>query len=169
MALISPHLVKLAAAGEEAETAQKVVLSAAEYFSNQYGRTSLAIMAAKISEGNSKISKPVQERLVEATVTPPQLQMRLSAVNTPTPQKDDWYVVLASLPGDQLETAKAEANEKLTKAREKGLDQRVQLYKTKISNNYAVVIGGSLDKVSARALSAKARTVRLAEDSFSAD
>jgi hypothetical protein len=166
MTLVSPHLGKLASAGEEAETAQKVVLAAAEYLSNQYGRTSLASMATMISEGNPTISQPIQDRFEEATVAPPQLQMPLSEVDKPPPKQANWYAVLASLPGDQLETAKAEANKKLDKAREKGLNQGVQLYKTEISNNYAVVIGGALDKASARALSAKARTVGLSRDSF---
>jgi hypothetical protein len=143
-----------------------VVLAAAEYLSNQYGRTSLASMAAKISEGSPTISEPVQARFAEATQPPSQLQVHFAEVDKPVREQANWYAVLASLPGDQLDAAKLKANGKLEEAKRLGLNQGVQLYKTKISNNYAVVIGGALDKASARALSAKARSLGLAGDSF---
>lgn len=172
MTLVSKHLGKLGTVGEEAEVSQKVVLAAAEFLSNKYGRTSLAAMAAKISEGNPKIGNPIQGRFAEATQPPPQLQVRSLGTDWPEskgqqpPERTNWYAVLASLPGDQLKAAEAEANGKLIKAREKGFSQGVQLYKTKISNIYAVVIGGALDEASARDLSKKARSLELTRDSF---
>jgi hypothetical protein len=166
MTLVSPHLDKLGSKGEEAENAQKVVLAAAEYLSNQYGRTSLASMAAKLSEGNPSISDPLQVRFAEATQAPPQLKMHSTGGKGEIQKKVVWYAVLASLPADKLKLAKDTANKKLSKAKEKGLSQGVQLYKTKISNNYAVVIGGALDESSARALSSTARSISLAKDSF---
>jgi hypothetical protein len=53
---------------------------------------------------------------------------------------------------------------KLVKVIDKNLS--VQLYKTKISNNYAVVVGGSIEKDEAISLARQAREEDWASDAF---
>lgn len=76
-----------------------------------------------------------------------------------------WYAVLASLPLNEA-LARKKANELLAIARRLGFSQEIQLYKTQISNNYAVVIGGQMTKSDALALAAAARQKALAFDAF---
>lgn len=155
MSLVSSHLGRLGEPGPEGDNARRVVLAAAEYLSNEHKRTSLASMADKIAEGKAAVSQRDQARLAEATQAPPDEAI--------------WFSVLASLPGDAEEQAKDEANKKQILARDRlgpPFDAQVELYKTKISNNYAVVIGGRMDRAGAVALAARARAGGLATDAF---
>ena len=152
MTLVSPHLSVLGSKTPEGKRSERVVLAAAEYLSDQFGRASLAKMAAKISEGNKDISEPVRTRLEEASQA--------------APKSRTYFTVLASLPGNNLAAARITAKEKLKKAKVAGLDQAISIYKTKLSNNYAVVIGGELSEADARSLAAAARSAGLADDSF---
>jgi hypothetical protein len=84
----------------------------------------------------------------------------------PVAEGAPWYAVLASLPASDLAAARTNANEKLAEARRLGFSQGVQIYRTKISNNYAVVIGGQMPRPDAFALSSGARQKGLASDAF---
>jgi len=117
MTLVSPHLGLLGSDSDAAKRSEGVVLAAAEYLSDQYGRTSLAEMAAEISEASATVSTPTRTRLEEAREAPP---------DSPT-----YFTVLASLPADNLDAARAVANSKLAAARGFGVDAPIQIYKTK--------------------------------------
>ena len=83
----------------------------------------------------------------------------------PTLGEAPWYVVLESLPGDDEGKALSEARVVREKTMRAGLTQSIQLYKTRISNNYAVVLGGPINKSEALALADVARK-KFAPDSF---
>lgn len=152
MSLVSPHLKLLGLNSPEAERSERIVLVAAEYLTNNFGRTSLAEMAAKISGESETVNIYVQTRLEEARQVPPKIR--------------SYFTVLASFPTDDLITVRDDARKLLSHASLIGLNHNISIYRTKISNNYAVVIGGQLDEASARSLAAKARTSGLAKDSF---
>lgn len=152
MSLVAPHLGNLAKPGTEFEPSQRIVLAAAEYLSAQHSRTALASMAAKISEGNATISQEVKSRIQEATVT--------------VPSTGRWFAVLASLPSTDLTAGQNLANQKLRQIQASGLGFEVQLFKTKISNNLAVVVGGALERAAALDLASQARNAGIARDAF---
>lgn len=152
MSLVSPHLSSLREPGEKGQNAQRIVLAASEYLSDEYGRTSLAKMAAKITEGGKSVKKQVKVRLEEAT------QSSAAASN--------WYSVVSSVDGNDYKTAKRIAIEKQRLSKSLGVKQAVEIYKTKISNNYAIVIGGPLDQTQARSLASIARKAGIASDAF---
>jgi len=83
----------------------------------------------------------------------------------PTLGEAPWYVVLESLPGNDEGRAVKEAERVGVETRRAGLAQSVQLYKTRISNNYAVVLGGQMAKSEALALADVARK-KFASDAF---
>jgi len=152
MSLVALHLGNLAKPSAEFESSQKVVLAAAEYLSSQHNRTALAAMAAKISEGNKSIPTEVRARIQEATeaVAP----------------AGKWFAVLASLSANDLPAAKQVANQKLKQAQAVVPDASVQIYKTKLSNNYAIVLGGPVEKRKALDLASLARSSSVAKDAF---
>jgi hypothetical protein len=152
MSLVAPHLGNLAKPGTEFDSSQRVVLAAAEYLSTQHSRTALASMAAKISEGNTAITQEVRSRIQEATVT--------------TPSTGKWFAVVASLPPNDLTSAQSLANKGLAQLRAMGLDLEIQLFKTKISNNLAIVVGGPVERTAALELASQARNTGVARDAF---
>lgn len=152
MSLVSSHLGNLSKSGTEFEASQRVVLAAAEYLTSHYGRTALAEMAAKISESNKTVAPDVQTRIQEATVS--------------ANGSERWYAVLASFPIGDLVPAQQIANEMLHKLQNVGSDKTIQLYKTKISNNYAIVMGGAKEMTEAVNLANFARSKKLAKDAF---
>jgi hypothetical protein len=109
-------------------------------------------MAAKITEGGKSVNKQVKVRLEEATQS--------------TDGKVPWYSVLASIDGNDIETAKRVAKEKLELSKSVGIEAPIEIYKTKLSNNYAVVIGGPVTQTQAASLASKSRTEGLADDAF---
>jgi hypothetical protein len=152
MALVSPYLSSLGDQSVEGERAEKVVLAAAEFLTNDHGRTVLARMVSRILEPAPSVEQSVKTRIEEATQQAP--------ISTP------WFSVLASLPGDQRSTAEEVANNKYQLIRAIDESLSVTVYKTKISNNYAVVVGGSLKKAEALSLARRARESHWADDSF---
>jgi hypothetical protein len=152
MSLVAPHLGNLAKHGTEFDSSQRVVLAAAEYLSTQHSRTALASMASKISEGNTAIPQEVRSRIQEATVT--------------TPSTGKWFAVLASFPSNDLTSAQSMANQRLKQLKTMGLDLEIQLFKTKISNNLAVVVGGPVERTAALELAVRAQNTGVARDAF---
>jgi hypothetical protein len=127
MALIAPHLSKVRGAGDDAESSRRIVQAAGDYLISKYRRDELSHMYAQIV---SEAPSVKQEDKMKAQET------------TEVPTKDaPWYAVLASLPADDLNAAQELADEKVRMARGAGISQRVQIYRTKISDNYAVVLG----------------------------
>jgi hypothetical protein len=152
MSLVAPHFGNLTKPGTEFEASQRVVLAAAEYLSSQHSRTALAIMAARISERNAGISAEVKSRIQEATS---------SAL--PTGQ---WFVVLASLPGNDESAARDTADRKQKLLAAAGEKRPVQLWRTKISNNFAIVLGEPTNRDAAIELASTARSNNIAKDAF---
>jgi hypothetical protein len=152
MALIAPHLSKVREVGDDAESSRRIVQAAGDYLNTKYRSDALSRMYAQIV---SEAPSVKQETVMRAQET------------TEVPTKDaPWYAVLASLPADDLNAAQELADEKAKMARGAGISQRVQIYRTKISNNYAVVLGGKLGKSTALLLAASAREKKLAPDAF---
>jgi len=150
--LVGPHLSNLAKPGPEFAGSQRVVIAASDYLTETHGRTGLARMAARISEGNSAVPAEVTARLQEATVT-----------SSPSA---NWFAVLATLPPDNEADAKRNADEWLVRVSAKKPNGKVALYKTKISNNYAVVLGGAETRETAVELAREARRLSLVADAF---
>jgi hypothetical protein len=152
MAMISPYLGSLGDQSDEGKRAVKVVVATAEFLSNKHERTSLAEMAYRILELAPLVEQSVKTRMKEATQKAPILS--------------PWFTVLASLPGDQPAIARevAKAKYKLINSTDNAL--AVQLYKTKISKHYAVVVGGPLTNDEAVSLARKARESGWAKDAF---
>ena len=152
MSLVSTHLSNLSKPGAEFASSQRVVLAASEYLSSQHQRTALAAMAAKISEGNTTVPTDVTTRIKEAT-----------SIATPSA---NWFTVLASLPVDDEASAKEIANRFLENVESKYQSGQIQLYRTKISNSFAVVLNGPSNRTTAIEAASKARRVELAKDAF---
>jgi hypothetical protein len=152
MTLVAPYFANLAKTGTEFDASQRVVLAASEYLSTQHQRTALANMASKISEGNSSLSPELKSRIQEAT--------------TPVPSGSKWFAVLASVPSSDLAGAQRIANEKLMLSKSQGKALSVQVYKTKISDNFAVVYGGPSERSMAVENSSLAKKNGISKDSF---
>ena len=82
------------------------------------------------------------------------------------PEQGAWFTVLASIPGNDLTRAKIIANEKYGLVHESERSLSVELWKTKISNNYAVVVGGVQSESEAAKLAEGARANGWASDAF---
>jgi hypothetical protein len=79
---------------------------------------------------------------------------------------DDWFAVMTSYSDKQLSMAqqdKARFNEILSKEHP---DITASIYKTKISNSYAVVIGGPVDRKRANDLTALGKKLHLSKTAF---
>ena len=152
MTLVAPHLAKVRGTGADAESSQRVVLAAADYLSSKHKRTALAEMYQHIVADDPTIKPDIRVRVIEATAT-----VSESAL---------WYAVLASLPGNDLNAARRIANKKSQMAGSGGFGQPVQIYRTKISDNYAIVLGGQMRRSDAVSLASAARQKGLAPDAF---
>jgi hypothetical protein len=152
MALIAPHLSKVRGVGDDAESARRIVQAAGDYLISKYRRDELSRMYAQIVSEAPSVKHETVMKAEETTEVP--------AKGAP------WYAVLASLPADDLNAAQELADEKAKMVRGAGISQPVQIYRTKISNNYAVVLGGKLSKSTAFLLAARARDKKLAPDAF---
>jgi hypothetical protein len=150
--LVSPHLGKLKESGREAATSQRIVTAAAQLLSSR-GRPGLSQMVEKIREPTAPVAVPEPRT---AAVEP-------VAEKTPA---NAWLVLLATLPGSDLEAAEAVANDKLRAAKELGLTPAVSIYKTRLKGRYVVALGAPLDRSAALALATQARRKSLSEDAF---
>jgi len=160
MTLVSPHLSKLGSDSDDSKMSEGVILAAAEYLSEKHGRTSLAEMAARISSTSSVVSTPTKTRFEEASQV-------LAQNPTQTPSAmPRYFTVLASVPANKLITAQTVAREKLRAARTNGINEPIYIYKTKISNHLAIVMGGLLDINKARELAIISRDKGIAVDAF---
>lgn len=154
MTMVAPHFLDISKPGENFEASLRVIESAATYLTERHSRPGLALMATQIARGNKAVPQEVQTRLQEATVVPLPSTTR------------KWFAVLASLPASDLTPAQTFANERLQQLKNTGLNVEIQLFKTKISNNYAVVVGGPLERNDAIELASQARSKGLARDAF---
>ena len=152
MALVKEDLVKLRGSGEDAENAQRVVLAAGKYLADGHHRPALIIMYDSIVKDLPSVKTEIKTQAAEST--------------EPVAEGAQWYAVLASLPANDLSRARSVASEMLARAQHLGFTQDIKVYKTKISNNYAVVIGGQMARSDAYSLAADARDKSLATDAF---
>ncbi|MFN0140419.1 MAG: hypothetical protein ACKVQW_10095 [Pyrinomonadaceae bacterium] len=155
MSIVAPHLVTLSKREDkDFHSSLRMVEAAAIYLSEKHGRTALAEMAERISRGNEAVPQETKTRLQEATVA--------SAPSTTVM----WFAVLDSLPANDQRAAETRANERNEQLRRIGLNIEVQLFKTKISNNFAVVAGGPVDQKAAFDLASTLRRNGIAGDAF---
>jgi hypothetical protein len=152
IALASPHLSRLRESGREAATSQRIVAAAAELLSSK-GRPALAQMAEKVRAE----SAPITRSGPRATVQEPVASMSPPGA---------WFVLLATLPGDDLKLAEGAANEKLRAARDVGTVSTVSIYKTRLKGRYVVVLGEPVGRSAAVAAAAEARRRNLSADAF---
>lgn len=103
-------------------------------------------------EGLPAVSPIARSRVKEATVAPS--------------GTDIWFVVLASLPDNRLESARKVAADKGALAARLKIPGTITTYKTKISRNYAIVIGGPKRGEDAEVLARAARDAGLADGAF---
>ncbi len=153
-----PYLEKITSSGHEGETAKKIILTTAEYLSVTYGRTALANMVAKIAEDSSQnIPSDFLVRTQEATYS------EISGTKKSTTQ---WFAVIFTTSVNNLDLSKKIAQTKSDKVKSAGIIETVKIYKTKISNHFAIVLGDATDKQTAKSLVDKVRLLGIAQDAF---
>jgi hypothetical protein len=151
--LVEPHLVNLTKPGPQFESSQRIVVVMSEFLSGIHKRENLAKISDRIVEGNPGVPQNVLSRIKEATQ---------SAGTT-----GRWFAVLASLPGNNPDAAREHANRIFEVWQAKAdRDTSIQLYKTSISNNFAVVVGGAVERDKAAELVSRARARHVADDAF---
>jgi len=153
MALVAPRFPELTGTDKKAITAQSIVFAAALFLSNNHSRTGLAGIYYQLLPSVPSVKPEIRAGIEEATV--------------PAEHNAPWYAVLASLPGDNLTAAHRMANEKLKICQAKHLSScDIQIWRTKISNNLAVVVAGKMSQSEALTLAASARDKGVAADAF---
>lgn len=157
MTMVGPYLGDLGKGDEKGETAERVVTETADFLSRKYKRISIANLANSLIEKSKTVGQMTKTRIAEATQAAPTQTSR---------QEKNYFAVLASYPIDQLDQAKEAANEMLKLVKAGGSEEPVELWKTKISKNYAVVVGGRLEKEKAFQLAKTARAKHWADDAF---
>lgn len=150
ISLVSPHLAKLPDSGRESTASQRIVAAAAELLSAR-GRPALAQIADQIREHGRAAENPEPQ---------PQIDPSVAA----KPPSMPWLVLLATLPGTDLDVAQRVANDKLRAAKELGMMPLVRIYKTRLKGRYVVVLGKSSDRSGALAAAAEARRQNLSAD-----
>ena len=150
--MVGPYLGDLGVEGDKGKVAERVVGETVDYLSNTHSRTSLANIAKNLIDKTNTVSEETRSRIAEAT--------------EPAKQREVWFSVLASLNENEIEKAKSIANEKLRMISESGESFSVEVWKTKISKNFAIVVGGSVDNKRAIVLARKARKEHWADDAF---
>jgi hypothetical protein len=119
----------------------------------------------EIANGKLKASKDLLVEVSEGNTTiPPEIREKIQSATAST--SPHWFAVLASVAATNPASAKDLADRKLTSLQSIGLPYDVQLFKTKISNSLAVVLGGPLDRTKAFQLASQARSKRIAADAF---
>ena len=152
MTMVGPYLSKMRGPSEEAANARKVVDAAASFLKEAHSKPALGVMYQRILREDPSVK--------------PEAQIQAEKFAGPPLEGAGWFTVLASLPGDDEKATKKAANEIRSRALGLGFSEPVQVYKTKISDSYAVVIGGKLSKAAAFALMARVREKKLAIDAF---
>lgn len=153
MQMVAGHLENLARKDEKFESSQKVVVAASAYLTRKYDRRALSEMAREISEVNPSLTLNLLTSIKENT----------GRVSPQAP----WFAVLMSLPASDKRSAERAAN-KISKALQPlRLKYGVQIYKTKISNNFALVLGGPLKREDAASVVLIAKKNMIAADAFS--
>lgn len=149
--MVAPHLAELAQPGPRSASSQKIVVVMSEFLTNTHRRENLAQIIDRMIEGSADVTPDARWRIKEAT----------RSVGT-----DRWFAVLASLPGNDLQAAQTHANKILTAWERQGGTGPIRLYRTRISQNFAVVAGAAMDRSAALELVSKARKWRIADDAF---
>jgi hypothetical protein len=155
MSLVSSHFSNLSKNGEEGKMAEKTVMIAANFLADKYGRRSLAKMAKELVSQRKDVSAQVALRVSEAAEELPNAKKELS-----------WFTVLGSYDEYNLKKAKEASLIILTKVRKNNPSVNIDIYKTKYSRHFAVVIGGKQTKKAAELLSIKARKLGWADDAY---
>lgn len=105
--------------------------------------------SASVRSAGERIAAPADARQSDAPVA--------AAAAAP-----GWFAVVGSFGLDDAGLTRAQA----LAGRVRDAGQCAEVWRTRISRNYAVVIGGRTDRTTAMATAARARTTRLAEDAF---
>jgi len=146
IAMVSEYLGLMGEPGETGQRAKKVIRAAAKHLSEKYDSQFLAKLADEILGGED-------------------LQIR--EATEPAPAKPAWFAVLASFPENQRDSAINRARElAATLASQGATEHPIVVYKTQISRDYAVTVGGKLAKSEAIRLAARAREKGWAFDAF---
>jgi hypothetical protein len=156
LSLASPHLSRLRDSGPEAATSQRIVAAAGELLAAR-GRPALSLMVDRIREQSAP-----REENASAVASDPRPTIEASP-NTPS---NEWLVLLATLPGNELKVAEQVANDKLRVARDLGLEPPVSIYKTRLKGRYVVALGKPVARSAALAIADRARRANLAVDAF---
>jgi hypothetical protein len=144
--LVLRHLSLINKPGLEGQQAHQIVLKGAKWLSEKYGNPFMALV--------------VQELEVPKT---PSEALQVGESTDPEPTGARWFAVLASF----RESEKAPADKfARSLAIRLGNAYSVEIYKTRISRNLAVTIGGPSERSRATDLAAEARHGGWASDAF---
>lgn len=150
---IRPHLESFASCNPD-NTAQKMVAVASEYLSNNHHSTVVAEMIESLTQ-------ECPESAIDAST-----ETRISEATKPSESGNRWFAVIATFRNTSVAQAKNAQEELSRHTNAAGINKPVEVYLTKISKSFAIVIGGPMNKTDAIALVRKAREEKIALDAF---
>lgn len=154
--LVQPHLEEFADCAPDSAS-QKMVTVTGEYLSETHESDVLVRMAEKLRdecpEGTLKAS--INTRIVEAT-----------SVLSKGDEKNDWFAVIGTYGISKRSEAIKASRILQAKVVGAGLSENVEVYLTKISNSFAIVLGGPMSESEAVRLARLSRENGIAKDAF---
>ena len=152
-ALVKDFIPSITKHSREGEEAREVINAAVSYLSEKYESTLLAELTTRLLE---KSSIPSTESSV----------MQINEATQAPASTTHWFAVLASYGGTQLSLARQRAQELQETINKANFDHKIEIYKTKISNNFAITLDGPMTKSEAIKLAALARSNGWTKDAF---
>jgi len=165
MTLVAPHLAKVRGTGADAESSQRVVLAAADYLSSKHKRTALAEMYQHIVADDPTIKPDIRVRVIEAECA---LSKQSARYRSDRNRFGERTLVrcLGLTARKRPKRCSPYCKQKKSNGRIRRIRSTVQIYRTKISDNYAIVLGGQMRRSDAVSLASAARQKGLAPDAF---
>ncbi len=163
--LVKDYLPLLSKNNGESKQAEEIIEKAASKLSIKYGNTLLAEIAEEILlENEQRIDTTFVDNNAYATTSASSFKIFEA---TEKPDEDaEWFAVVGSFKSNRLEIAKKFANSIESKIRNDGLRYTVDIYRTKVSNHYAIVVGGPRPKTGAEKTARESRQKGWAKDAF---
>jgi hypothetical protein len=149
--------------GQEGQRARQIVEEAASYMSETYGNPLLARLASRMLESLPRPGDN-KEQPIEAAV------LGITEASEPPKSTKNWFAVLTSYYPTQRKYADAGLKNfsgKLASEKPEGFKKlSIHLYQTKINRNFAITLGGPVDRQTAVQLAAWARDIGWSKTAF---
>ena len=139
---------------EEGKISRDVVLTTSQHLQENLKRNNFAQIVSKIIDEQYKSG--------DSTITP-SYKLRIDEIANSDSQNGEWFAVVASF----LPTSKKIAEKAVMRFREQSKNEYdFHMWKTKVSNHYAITIDSLITKEKANELVQVARTLNIANDAF---